>query len=147
MRRQFHLLVGQRTTRRRRRAAVLIAALVCLGIVMALVGCMLLAAMQTGRHLHVQRDLRQCELLLAAGIARATSQSAANTEYRGEKWELSAEQIIGKAAGEVTIEIVPEPSGGKSQFLIVAEYPLGGAVAIRRSQTIVVPFTRPLRQE
>ena len=147
MKRRLHWLTGQRTFRRHRRATVLIAALVCLGIVMALVGCMLLAAMQTGRQLHAERDLRQCELLLAAGIARAANQAANNTEYRGEKWELSAEQIIGKAAGEVTIEIVPETAGEKRQLQIVAEYPLGGVASIRRSQTIFVPFTRPTRQE
>ena len=95
----------------------------------------------------IERDLRQCELLLGAGIVRAANQAANNTEYRGEKWELSAEQITGKAAGEVTIEIVPETAGEKRQLLVVAEYPIGGETSIRRSQTIFVPFTRPTRQE
>ncbi len=131
----------------RRRAGVLIAALVCLSIVLGLVGCMLLAALQAGRQLHVQRDLRQCELLLAAGVARAVNLASNSAEYRGEKWLVAAEQITGNAAGEVTIEIVPATGGEKRQLLVVAEYPLGDAASIRRSQTILVPFTRPAGQE
>jgi type IV secretory pathway VirB3-like protein len=131
---------------KRRRATVLIAALVCLSIVMALVGCMLLAAMQTGRQLHVERDRRQCELLLAAGVMRASH--ASNTaNYRGEKWRIPDEQIIGKSAGEVTIAILPDSVNEKRQLLVVAEYPLSGETSIRRSQTILVPFTRPAGQE
>ncbi len=136
---------ASRTSFKRRRAGVLIAALVCLSIVMALVGCMLLAALQAGRQLHVQRDLRQCELLLAAGVARAVNLASNSAEYRGEKWRMSAEQIIGNAAGEVTIEIVPDTGGEKRQLLVVAEYPLGDVASIRRSQTILDPFTRPTR--
>lgn len=136
-----------RTSPKQRRAVILIAALVCLSIVVALIGCMLLAALQTGRHLHVERDLRQCELLLAAGIARANNQLLNNPDYRGEKWQFAAEQIIGSSAGEVTIEIAADSASDKPQFRVVAEYPLGSDTSIRRSQTVFVPITRPTRQE
>jgi hypothetical protein len=124
--------------KRSRRAAVLIAALVCLAIVMALVGAMLLAALRTGRQLHVERDLRQCELLLSAGIARATSQIAQARDYRGETWRLSSDEITGAAAGEVKIEAVPDSPTSDAQLRITAEYPLGNETSIRRSKTIHV---------
>jgi len=138
---------ASRTSSKPRRAVILIAALVCLSIVVALIGCMLLAALQSGRQLHVERDLRQCELLLAAGIARANSQVLNNADYRGEKWQFAADQIIGSSAGEVTIEIAADSASDKPQFHVVAEYPLGSDTSIRRSQTILVPITRPMRQE
>jgi hypothetical protein len=138
---------GSRTSFQQRRGAILIATLVCLSIIVALVGCMLLAAMQTGRHLHVERDLRQCELLLAAGIARAAEQATHNPGYRGEKWQVPAEQIIGKGAGEVTVEMLADSVNEKPQFRVVAEYPLGGETSIRRSHTLSISTIKPTRQE
>ena len=134
-------------TPRRPRGVVLIAALVCLSIVMALVGSLLLTALQSNRQLHLERDRRQCELLLEAGIARAKSHVSANEKYAGETWRLPAEQITGNAEGQVTIEVVPDPVNSQNALHIVAEYPLIGEMSIRRSQTIYVPFTRPTRQE
>jgi len=120
---------------------VLVAALVCLAIVMALIGGMLLSALRTGRQLHTERDLRQCELLLAAGITRVANQTANVANYRGETWQLSADQIIGTAPGEVTIEVIAESAANQRQLHITAEYPLGSETSIRRSQIIHVPVT------
>jgi hypothetical protein len=130
-----------------RRAAILIAALVCLTIVMALVGGMLHAALRSTRQLRSERDLRQCELLLAAGIDRANHKLATAPDYRGDTWQLSPDQLNGGAAGEVTIHITAEPVSNSRQIEVMAEYPLGSETSIRRSQTILVPITRPARQE
>ena len=55
----------------RRTGAVLVVALVCLFIVMSLLGGMLKGALRERRQLGQQRDLRQTELLLEAGVDRA----------------------------------------------------------------------------
>jgi type II secretory pathway component PulK len=133
--------------RAHRRGSILIVAIVCLAVVMALVGGMLLSALRSTRQLRTERDLRQCQLLLAAGIARAESQLAATANYQGETWRLSADQINSTAAGEVTIQVATDAASKQRELQVVAEYPLGDETSVRRSQTIIVPITRPERQE
>src|SRR4029079_10724341 len=90
---------------RRRRGTVLIAAIVCLAIIVAMVGSMLAAALAAGRQLRAERDLRQCELLLQAGVDRAAHRLATERDYQGETWTLAADQITGSGDAKVTIEV------------------------------------------
>src|SRR6476660_7947859 len=98
------LWVAKRTTARRgcpagplshtrRHGAVLVAALVCLAIIVAMIGSMLVTALAASRQLHAERDLRQCELLLQAGVDRAAYRLATERTYRGETWTLSNDNI------------------------------------------------------
>ena len=129
---------------KRRCGAVLVAALVCLAIIVAMVGSMLLAAINAGRQLHAERDLRQCELLVQAGADRAAYRLATETDYRGETWTLAADKIVGSSDGKLTIEVSTDAGQKTRQLSIVAEYPAGGETSIRRSRTISIssrPFT------
>jgi hypothetical protein len=123
---------------RHRRGAVLVAALVCLTIVMAIVGGMLKATLAMRRQLRVERDVRQTELLLEAGAARAAFRLAGEADYDGETWELPAEAIIGHGSGRVTIVASREADTAPWQLKITAEYPLAGESSIRRSRTFFV---------
>ena len=129
-----------------RHGTVIIAALVCLVIVMALLGGMLAGALRIGRQLRVERNARQCELLLLAGLDRAALRAAAGETYMGEVWDVPAAEIGGAGAGQVTIE-VSRPGGTSPQFRVLAEYPLGGELSIRRSRTVQMQSTTPLSQE
>jgi hypothetical protein len=139
--------ITQRDRRRRRRGAVLMAALVCLLIVMAMLNAMLQGALNARRQLHRERDLRQTELLLQAGIERAAFQFAANPAYRGETWELAAEEIAARGAGHVQIEVMPTTNGEPRPFRVVAEYPIGSETSIRRSHTLRLPDQASQTQE
>ena len=131
----------KRTPLHRRRAAVLVAALVCLAIVMALVAAMLSGTLRATRQLRVQRDLRQCELLLEAGLDRAAARAAAEA-YEGETWDVPAAEIVGAGDGRVTIQV--QRAGDELPRLhVVAEYPAGGELSIRRSRTVQLQ-TSPL---
>ncbi|WP_425614075.1 hypothetical protein NA78x_003929 [Anatilimnocola sp. NA78] len=119
-----------------RRGSILIVSLVCLLVVMSLLGHMLLAAVRNGRQLHTERDHRQCELLLQAGVDRGLRQLAADAAYKGDVHEVAPEEIIGQASGRITIE-VSRPSGSQISHLnITAEYPLGTVPSIRRSRQL-----------
>jgi type II secretory pathway component PulK len=126
-----------------RRGSVLVAALVCLAIIVAMLGGMLVAAMRTRSQLRTERDLRQCELLLQAGIDRATYLLSTERIYRGETWTVSAETLAGTAGGEVTIELSPGTEANTQQFTITAEYPIDSETSIRRSRTISIPLKTP----
>ena len=130
-----------------RRAAVLVAALVCMAIVMALLGSMLLAALRSSRQLHAERDLRQCELLLAAGLDRAAYRLAKVPDYRGETWTLPAAAIVAAGDGQVTIEVSAATQQQAPQLRVVAEYPTGSETSVRRSRTILLPSKTPPLEE
>lgn len=125
-------------TKPRRSGTILVAALVALVIVMALLGALLQGTLRARRQLHTERDRRQAELLLQAGLDRAAIAVASKTGYRGESWELPAESITGGGAGLVTIETSREAEGKPWQIHVVAEYPAGSERSIRRSRTILV---------
>jgi hypothetical protein len=97
--------------------------------------------------MHVQRDLRQCELLLEAGVQRAAQRLATQADYRGETWALPAEQIVGTGAGQVTITATRAADDQPWQLGVVAEYPLSGERSIRRSRTISIPAKSTQLQE
>jgi len=133
-------------TRRGRRGAVLIAALVCLAIVMAMLAAMLVGALQISRQMRVERDRRQCELLLQAGLDRAALRVSAAEPYPGEVWAVPAADIIERGDGRVTIE-VSRSGAAPPQIHVVAEYPIGTASSIRRSRKVQLQPTTPLLQE
>lgn len=136
----------EKSQRRRQRGTALIVALVCLVIVTALVGNMLVAAMRASRQMRVERDRRQCELLLEAGLDRVAAAVAADESYAGNVWDVSAEEIGGSGAGQVTIQ-VSRQGDAPPQIHVLAEYPLGSPFSIRRSRTVSLTSTMPLPEE
>jgi len=132
---------------RPRSGVVLVAALVCLLVVMALLGSLLLGTLRTGRQLHAERDLRQCELLLQAGVDRAAYRVAKDTSYHGEAWTLPAAAIVGIGEGRVTVEVTRDADGKSQQLSIMAEYPVGDECSIRRSRTIRIRSQTSQSQE
>src|SRR5258708_3419668 len=123
----------------RRRGAVMVVALVCLLIVVGIIGNMLRGALRDRRALLAERDLRETELILQAGVDRAAYRLAGDPDYHGETWRPTAEQILGRGAGEVTIETSREAADKPWQIRVVAEYPLGGELSVRRSRTLLIP--------
>lgn len=128
---------SHKASNRRRRASVLAAALVCLVVVMAILGQMLLTVALAGRQLHVERNRRQCELLLEAGIARAVHRRTQDAEYSGETWTIPSEDMLGLGDGQVTIEFTEEED--RPALRVVAEYPAGSEQSVCRSQTLTLP--------
>jgi hypothetical protein len=105
---------------------------------MALIGALLQGTLRARRQLQVERDRRQAELLLQAGLDRAALALASEPGYRGESWQLPAESITGVGAGSVTIKATRASDDTPWQIHVVAEYPVGSARSIRRSRTILV---------
>ena len=131
---------------RDRRGTVLVAALVCLLVVMGMLASMLQGALRAHRQLHRERDLRQTDLLLKAGADRARYRLANEKDYRGETWTLSADAIADKGEGRVTIKISPVIGQAAQIAQVMAEFPLGGETSIRRSRTFQF-MTQPREQE
>jgi hypothetical protein len=133
--------------RRRQQGSVLIAAIVCLAIIVAIICSMLVGALSATRQLRTERDLRQCELLLQAATERATHRLATERNYRGETWNVSAYKIIGAADGKATIEISSDRHATTQKLAIIAEYPAGSETSIRRSRIFSIPNKQTSAQE
>jgi len=130
---------------RERRGTVIVAALVCMLVVMAILGAMLRGTLRNFRQMRNERNLRQAELLLEAGSQRAAYKLAADTNYHGETWNLLTEALAGAGEGRVTIEIMPAAQAGLRNAKVLAEYPLGGQTSIRRSIVFQIP-AQPSKQ-
>jgi hypothetical protein len=130
-----------------RRGAVLFIALVCLLIIMSILGQMLQGSLRAQRQLHPERDLRQAELLLQAGIDRAAYRLAREPDYRGETWQPVVNSIVGTAAGQDTIKCTRTAADKPWQVNVLAEYPLDGALTIRRSRSVAIQPATPTPQE
>jgi hypothetical protein len=126
----------RRRSRSRRSGVILFVALASLLIVMAILGQMLKTSLRAQRQLHPERDLRQTELLLQAGADRAAYRLTKERNYVGETWQLPAEAVVGNAEGRVTIQVSRDSTGTRAHVHVLAEYPLGGALTIRRSKTL-----------
>ena len=136
-----------RTSGRDRTGVMVIAALTCLLIVSTIVVGMLGSAIRVRRQLHTQRDLRQTELLLAAGVERAASRIAHDSAFVGDVWELPHESIVGRGTGRVTTKVTRSSSGSHWQVSVVAEYPLDRGFPVRRSQSFDIPFSEKPNKE
>jgi hypothetical protein len=123
---------------RRRGGVVLVAALVCMAIVLGIVGSMLQGALRARRQLHAERDLRQTELLLDAGVDRAANKLAEDTDYVGETWKTPASEVLGAGTGEVVIEVTRPGDSDSWNVHVAAEYPAGAQTSVRRARTFSV---------
>ena len=133
------------STTPQRRGAILVAALVCLLIVTSMLGAMLQSALRAHRQMRKERDLRQAELLLQAGVQRAARQRQNDTNERGDTWQLASEEITGHGAGLVVVEPVQQLQ--QQMWRVRAEYPLGKSLSARRSQFLAIRPNEPQHEE
>jgi hypothetical protein len=96
----------------------------------------LLSALRNTRQLHAERNLRQCALLLQAGVDRALLRMARDPGYTGETRELSPAEIIDQGAGQITIAVQSATADSPAQLKVAAEYPVGNEFSVRRSRTL-----------
>jgi type II secretory pathway component PulK len=127
----------------RQNGAVLVASLVCLLVVMAIIGTMLRQALHYQRQLLAERDLRQAELLVDAGVARAATRLAANPNYRSETWNLPPDSVTNSGQGRVTIALSSVAGQPALTANVVAEYPIGGETSIKRTRIVQLPTQSP----
>jgi hypothetical protein len=90
-------------------------------------------ALQERRAMRTQHQVRQVELLLAAGIQRAIGQLQAVADYRGETWELGAEVIYPAESAQVEIEVSSAAESDSGKIRVTARISRGRHQVIQRS--------------
>ena len=116
-----------------RRASILVCVLVCLGVATALVTSAVRTALVARRAMRTQHQLRQTELLLAAGVQRAAVQFEAMSDYSGETWKLSPNTIPGAETAEVRIDLVPADGDSPREVRVTARISISEHAAVQRS--------------
>lgn len=78
-----------RSQDRRRRGATLVIVLVCAVIALGLLASGIRGTLRMHRNQKVLLNKQQIELMIDAGIKRATEQLQSDGEYQGEMWDVS----------------------------------------------------------
>lgn len=121
-----------------RQASVLVAVLVCLAIASTLVTSSVHTALNARRAMRTQHQLRQTELLLAAGIQRAAKKMQLSDDYTGETWELSSQVIFNAESAQVTIDITSVAENASRKVNVTARLSTGPHTSIQRSYSFSV---------
>ena len=129
--RSCRVIAGHRC--KSRQASVLVCVLVCLAVATSLITSSVRNALDQRRAMRTQHQLRQTELLLAAGVQRAAGRLHASDDYTGEIWELPAEVISIIESGRVEIEITSAARPSLRQVKVTAKASTGPHTAIQRS--------------
>ncbi len=116
-----------RISSRQHRGAALVVAIVCVSIAGAVMLGIVRIAAQAYREVGLEERQAQARWILESGVDRAAARLAADREYSGEKWLLTAEMIGGRYPGEVRIEVDPiEGEADGRQVRVVADYTARG---------------------
>ncbi|MEN1678425.1 MAG: hypothetical protein AAGJ46_02455 [Planctomycetota bacterium] len=119
----------------RKSGVALVCVIVCLSIATTMAAASTSAILKQRRSLKKERQLRQVELLLDAGLQRASAQLLADRGYTGELWRLDTEVLQCMGAAAVQIRIDREPSSPVASVTIVASLPADSDTPVRRSST------------
>ena len=108
----------------RKRGAVLLVALVCVSIASAVMYGIVHLALQTRRQVDLEQRQIQAGWILESAVDRSVAKLAGERDYSGEEWSLGAEEIGGRYAAAVRIEVEQiDGEDGWVQVRIVADYP------------------------
>ncbi len=125
--------------RRKPRGVAIVPVLVCFVLVMMITG-VLLQLVRTER-LQSQGEERrlQAEWLAEAGLERASARLARNRQYKGETWDIAAEDLGGRDAGLVTI-VVETPKNEPTHRLVTveADYPVEPERRARQRRSLAI---------
>jgi type II secretory pathway component PulK len=121
----------------RRSGIVLICVLACLVVVTGIAVAMVKSALMARKAVRQERQKAQVELLLEAGIQRAVARFASDTDYAGESWDLPAEIFSNADAARIDIEVLKTEQQSPT-ITVVAQFPAGTPLSVRRSHTFTV---------
>lgn len=124
---------------RRRRGAAIIPVLVCFILIM-LISAALLQLVFAERGLDRQEERRlQAEWLAEAGLERAAARLSASRDYKGETWEVAADDLGGKDAGRLTIAVeTPKDEQALRRVIVQADYPTVPERRARQRRSLVI---------
>lgn len=130
---------ASRRLRSGRRGTILVIAMIALLIVTMLGAALLQTAVASLRQVHREQQILQAELLADAGCQRAVALLEESAEYRGDDWQVPAEQLKSASPAIVRIRVQkPEPGNMAFQVESIAEYPQSSPQSVRVTRKLVL---------
>lgn len=116
-----------------RTGTVFIAVLACLVIATTLVTTAVRTALQARLAVRTQLHLEQTQLLISAGVQRATQKLQTSSDYDGEIWNLPASVLPGNHPAEVEITLSPDSRGSSRKVSVTARLLVSPNSSFQRS--------------
>ncbi|WP_435006687.1 hypothetical protein P12x_004191 [Tundrisphaera lichenicola] len=134
------------TGRSRRRGLVSIVVLIAL-IVIALIGAGLLKAVLARRvEIGLEERRIQATWLAESALDRAEARLAESSDYQGESWEISAQELGNRGSGTVLIQVEEVPEHfDRRRVRIRADFPNHSIHRARQSLEAVLSINRTSR--
>jgi len=123
----------------RRSGLVSVAVLVALFVIGLVCAGLLKVAFARRAEVGMEERRLQAGLLADSGVDRAVVRLQASVDYGGETWEVPAEDLGGRGAATVAIQvekIADRPEGRRVR--VRADYPIGSSLRCRQSRETVV---------
>lgn len=133
-------MISRPKRRRGLTTVAVLALLVVLGLVASTLVALSAAYHTRGR---ARERALQSEALADAGLDRAFSRLAADPDYTGERWEVSAASL-GLYAGDgggpaAVVTIVVAPEAGTRTVRVQADHPVEPERRVRSSRRVILP--------
>ncbi|MDZ7617512.1 MAG: hypothetical protein U1E05_10935 [Patescibacteria group bacterium] len=131
----------RRQIRPKRSGFLLLSALVCVALVIAMGGLMTRMMVVNSQYDRAQLRRMQCQWLVDSGIERAAARLATEAEFTGETWHIEPEQLDGRNGAVVQIAVTPqaEPSAWRT-VSVQADYPADSPARVRHSRVVRLPY-------
>lgn len=139
------------TAERPREGVILVCVLVCLSVSTAMVFAATRQSLEARRQGRIERQLRQTEWLLQAGIGRVAAELSKDIDYAGETWEPRAalpeyesvvvEIRVSKAAEVVANGELADDAAPVRSFEIIARLARIGSPVLRTQRSFRLPHS------
>ena len=135
-------IASQNKAPSRNAGSIVICVLGCMVVVTGLIATMTHSALQARRDMRSQHRLRQTELVLEAGVQRATDRLSSDREYMGESWQMT--EAILPSADEVIVEITVSEDNDSQQreVTVIAQLISSSQVQVKRTYRFRVDLSR-----
>jgi len=134
---------NQRSIRKkaRRRGLASVSVLVVLFVVGLICAGMIKLAFSRRTELSMDERRVQAAWLAESGVDRAVARLQASSEYSGETWNITSDELGGRGGASLLIQIekVPDQSD-RRKVRVQADYPVESSHRARESRELIVPI-------
>ena len=126
-----------------RRGAALLMAVVVMGFLLMVLMVLLKLCLAERRQSRFEENRMRASWLAESGLERAWAKLATSPNYRGERWEISAESLRSHDPAVVKIEVEPIAGDtGRVRVTSQADYPREGPSRTRQTRISSLPKTK-----
>lgn len=130
----------QQKVRRDRLGASIIIVIAFYAIAMTMIGIWMRSALRQHQVVRRWHEKTQALWLAEAGVGRAVARLQADRDYRGERWQIAANQLDDRLAAEVEIRVEAEKDANEImvtgfRIVAVARLPAGDLTRAQATKT------------